>query len=70
MDVYPTDLPASSGHATDQVARVKVSRARAMLTFFRAKTLTAPNPAWQSGFSVPVDVLERIPSQASPRFWG
>ena len=35
-----------------------------------AQELQRLQTAWESGFSVPVDGLERIPSQASPRFCG
>jgi len=49
MDVYLTDLLPSSEHVPGLGARVKVSRARALVSFLRAKTLTAPNPASQSG---------------------
>jgi len=35
-----------------------------------AQELQRLQSAWESGFSVPVDVLKRIPSQVSPRFWG
>jgi hypothetical protein len=56
MDVYAIDPHAPSASATDlgedvpnPRARHKVSRAKVLVTFLRAKNLTAANAASQSG---------------------
>ena len=62
MDVFLTDLQDRSEHVNPGArvtalcvhapglgARVEVSRARALVSFPLAKTLTAPNPASKSG---------------------
>ena len=87
MDVNAIDLQAPSEratnlggrapdlgeHASDQGARGKVSRARAVLSFLRAKTLAAANAASQSGLMVAGGrrrgVIERtVPSRAYVRW--
>jgi hypothetical protein len=73
MDVYLTDLLPSSEHVPGLGARVKVSRARALVSFLRAKTLTAPNPASQSGLMAAggrrKGTIERtVPSRAYVRW--
>ncbi len=71
--------PDLGGHATDHgeyvpdpLARVTVSRARVVLAFLRAETLTAVNAVSQSGLMAAGGVLgrarSRIPSQAGSRF--
>ena len=49
MDVYLTDLLPSSEHAPDLGTRGKISRARALVSFLRAKILSDANVASQSG---------------------
>jgi len=82
MDVFLTDLQDRSEHvnpgervtalcvhAPGLGARVKVSRARALVSFLSAKTLTAANAASQSGLRAPggrrKGAIERtVPSHA------
>ena len=81
MDVNTIDLRPPGEHATnlgepvpDPRGRVTVSRARAVLAFLRAETLTAVNAVSQSGLMAAGGVFgrarSRIPSQAGSRFWG
>jgi hypothetical protein len=68
LAAWAADLLIAGTAGAPMAPDVGAAEHEGVLRAIGAQELQRPGTAWESGFSVPVDVRERVPSHASPTF--